>query len=242
MSDNKQKQRDLVIFLHGILRSSMDMSFLEHYFKKRGYNTINILYPSREQDIEGLSDFVHSEILKSPHYKTDVTIHFVTHSMGGLLARYYIARQKPDNLGKVVMLGTPNAGSEFADWLSDTKVLGPIFRNVFGPASVQLRTDYKHIDDDITYPLGVIAGSMSINPLAPWVLAGEHDGIVPVERTKITGMTDHIVIPATHSFMMFNKDVMRQALHFIAHNQFDHTGDAHLDADAKTNTDRDRAE
>jgi len=220
---NQPEKKDLVIFLHGILRSNMDMSFLQKFFKKRGCHTLNILYPSREQDIEGLSDFVHEEILKSPDYGDDVTIHFVTHSMGGLLARYYIARQKPKNLGKVVMLGTPNTGSEFADWLSDTKVLGPIFRNVFGPASAQLRTDYKHIDGDITYPLGVIAGSMSVNPLAPWVLVGEHDGIVPVERTKIEGMTDHIVMPATHSFMMFNKDVMAQALHFIEHDRFDHS-------------------
>lgn len=222
----ESETKDLVIFLHGILRSKTDMSFLQQFFKKNGYNTLNILYPSREQDIEGLSDFVHGEILKSQHYKSDITIHFVTHSMGGLLARYYIARQKPKNLGKVVMLGTPNTGSEFADWLSDTKVLGPMFSHVFGPASAQLRTDYKHIDGDITFPLGVIAGSMSINPLAPWVLVGEHDGIVPVERTKIVGMADHIVMPATHSFMMFNKEVMRQALHFIEHTRFDHSAAA----------------
>jgi triacylglycerol lipase len=118
------------------------------------------------------------------------------------------------------MLGPPNTGSEFADWLSDTKILAPAFKAIYGPAGPQLRTDYKHADGDITYPLGVIAGNMSINPLAPWILPGEHDGIVPVERTRIEGMSDHIVIPATHSFMMFNSEVMQQAYHFLQHAAF----------------------
>lgn len=118
------------------------------------------------------------------------------------------------------MLGPPNTGSEFADWLSDTEILAPIFKTVFGPAGAQLRTSHKHIDDDITYPLGIIAGNASINPLAPWFLPGEHDGIVPVERTKIDGMTDHIVIPATHSFMMFNTEVMEQTYEFLKNSKF----------------------
>ncbi len=123
------------------------------------------------------------------------------------------------------MLCPPNKGSEFADWLSDTEILAPIFKAVFMPASQQLKTGYKHIDTEITYPLGVIAGNMSINPLAPWILNGEHDGIVAVESTKIEGMADHIIMAATHSFMMFNTDVIEQTLHFLTHNCFDHNKD-----------------
>ena len=216
-------KKELVVLLHGILRGKMDMSFLNHFFKKNGYNTLNILYPSREERLEGLSEFVKQEIENSPHYNEDTTINFVTHSMGGLITRYYIAQEKPKNLGKVVMLGPPNTGSEFADWLHDTEILAPLFKTIFGPASTQLGTKYEHIDTEITYPLGIIAGNMSVNPLSPWVLDGQHDGIVPVERTKIEGMTDHIIMPATHSFMMFNKDVMEQALHFLRQNKFDHT-------------------
>lgn len=218
--DNKNKE--MIVLLHGILRSKTDMLFLKKFFEKNGYVTLNVLYPSREKPLEELSEFVHEKITNSPDYSEDTTINFVTHSMGGLITRYYIAKHKPDNLGKVVMLGPPNTGSEFADWLSDTKILAPMFREIFGPASDQLTTRHKHIDGDITYPLGVIAGNLSINPLAPWVLDGEHDGIVPVERTKIEGMSDHIVMRATHSFMMFNPKVMDQALHFLKHTKFDH--------------------
>ncbi len=213
-------KKELIVLLHGILRSKHDMMFLKSYFEKNGYHTLNILYPSREQTLEELSNFVHQKIISCPHYSKDTPLNFVTHSMGGLITRYYIAQYKPENLGKVVMLGPPNTGSEFADWLSDTKILSPLFHGIFGPASGQLKTTHAHIDGDITYPLGIIAGNLSVNPLAPWVLVGEHDGIVPVERTKIAGMRDHIVMPATHSFMMFNKEVMAQALHFLKHEAF----------------------
>lgn len=217
-----EEKKELVVLLHGILRSKTDMFLLKKFFEKNGYNVLNILYPSREKSLEELSEFVHESITNSPYYGEDVKLNFVTHSMGGLITRYYIAQYKPKNLGKVVMLGPPNTGSEFADWLTDTKILAPLFREIFGPASEQLTTRHTHLDGDITYPLGVIAGNLSINPLAPWVLNGAHDGIVPVERTKIDGMTDHIVIRATHSFMMFNSDVMAQALYFLKNKAFKH--------------------
>ncbi len=215
-------KQEIVVLLHGILRSKTDMLLLTKFFEKHGYATLNILYPSREQNLEDLSDFVQEKIINCPQYNENMKVNFVTHSMGGLIARYYIARKKPDNLGKVVMLGPPNTGSELADFLSETKIIAPIFKAVFGPASEQLTTNYQHIDGDINYPLGVIAGNMSINPLSPWLLDGENDGIVPVERTKIEGMSDHIIISSTHTFMMFNKDVMRQALYFLQNGCFDH--------------------
>lgn len=217
MTENKEEQ---VVLLHGILRSKLDMFPLSKYLEDRGYRALNLLYPSREQSLEDLSDFVHEKIMGWADYDESAPLNFVTHSMGGLITRYYIARRAPENLGKVVMLGPPNTGSEFADWLSDTEILAPIFKSVFGPASTQLRTDHKHIDGDITYPLGIIAGNASINPLAPWILQGAHDGIVPVERTKIEGMRDHIVIPATHSFMMFNPSVMEQVYQFLKNGKF----------------------
>ncbi|MCB9983253.1 MAG: alpha/beta hydrolase [Rhodospirillales bacterium] len=211
---------EYVVLLHGILRSKLDMLPLEKFLEKHGYETINILYPSREMSLEDITGFVKDTIENHPGYNKERRLNFVTHSMGGLIARYYIATHKPANLGRVVMLSPPNTGSEFADFLDENKWLGPAFRAIFGPAGAQLKTTHKHIDGDITYPLGVIAGSASINPLAPWVLDGQHDGIVPVERTKIDGMSDHIVIPATHSFMMFNPDVMKQTLYFLENGAF----------------------
>lgn len=222
MTDKTEIKNEMVVFLHGILRNKIDMHPLSKFFQSKGYDTQNILYPSREQTLEDLSDFVHEKIINWDRYSATKTLHFVTHSMGGLIARYYIERHKPENLGKVVMLGPPNTGSEFADFLSDTKFIAPAFRTIYGPASAQLRTDYEHIDKKINYPLGVIAGNVSINPLASFILEGDHDGIVPVSRTYIDGMADHIIVPATHTFMMFSAPIMEQALSFIINGKFDH--------------------
>ncbi|MCB1681367.1 MAG: alpha/beta hydrolase [Rhodospirillales bacterium] len=222
MSDTNSSDvpKDLVILLHGMLRNKLDMLPMSYYLEDQGYKVLNILYPSRKKSLEDLTTFVHEKITASPDYAEAPQIHFVTHSMGSLVARYYIEIYKPDRLGKVVMLGPPNTGSEFADWLSETKILAPLFKKIYGPAGQQLKTTHKHIDGAITYPLGVIAGNFSINPLAPWVLPGEHDGIVPVERTKIEGMADHIVVTSTHTFMMFNPSVMKQVLTFIQTGRF----------------------
>lgn len=219
---NAPQKNEFIVLLHGILRSKLDMFPLEKYLENKGYTVLNILYPSRELSLEDISQFVDDKIKSCPNYRPDMILHFVTHSMGGLIARYYIDTYKPQNLGKVVMMGPPNTGSEFADWLSDVKILAPLYKTIYGPAGQQMRTDYKHKDQSINFPLGIIAGTSSINPLAPWVLQGEHDGIVPVERTKIEGMSDHIVMKTNHSFMMFNTNVMEQCHIFLQTGKFDH--------------------
>jgi len=219
MSQIFAPNRDLVILLHGIMRSAFDMAPLSLYLKKQGYESINILYPSRSKTIENLTDFVHGKITGHRHYAPDKPIHFVVHSMGGLIARYYIDRYAPPHLGRVVMLSPPNTGSEMADFLNDHKILGPAYRKFFGPAGAQLLTSYQH-PQNITYDIGVIAGSRSINPLSSFAMPGPNDGIVPVERTKIDGMRDHIVMPVTHGLMMFNPRVMAQAAHFLEFGKF----------------------
>ena len=220
MNQTFSPNRDLVILLHGIMRSSFDLAPMSLYLKKQGYDAVNILYPSRSKNLEDLTAFVYEKISAHPKYAPHKTIHFVTHSMGGLIARYYIAKHNPQNLGKVVMLSPPNTGSEMADYLNAHKLLGSAYRKFFGLAGAQLTTTYQHPLQDIHYDLGVIAGSRSINPLACWALQGPHDGIVPVARTKIPGMRDHIVMPVTHGLMMFNPRVMAQAAHFLKSGKF----------------------
>ncbi|MEM7679680.1 MAG: hypothetical protein AAF182_01580 [Pseudomonadota bacterium] len=223
-SPAKAQQKAQIILLHGILRSKTDMLPLCMFLKNRGYKTLNILYPSRKKSLEALTELVHEKVQNWSDYNEDEPLHFVTHSMGGLIARYYIDRYNPKNLGKVVMLSPPNSGSEFADKLIETKLTTGLYDKFFGPAGKQLTTKYEHTANDINYPLGVIAGTKSINPLALWGLpkkdVGEHDGIVPVERTKIEGMTDHITMPVNHTFMMFQPKVMEQVRFFLDNDRF----------------------
>lgn len=218
------QQKEIVILLHGILRSNVDMMPMALYFKSKGYDAHAIKYPSTEKTIEDLAHYIH-ETIGEYFGKDKPKVHFVTHSMGGLLARYYIHHYQPENLGKVVMLGTPNQGSESADFLMESEIFAPIFKKIYGPAGQQLSTDQKHIADDITYPLGIIAGNASINPLSPWMLADietGHDGVVPIENTKIDGMTDHIVLHVAHTLMIIAPEVFKQAAYFLENNKFNH--------------------
>lgn len=150
----------------------------------------------------------------------DGKLHFVTHSMGGLVARAYIRRHRPGRLGRVVMLAPPNQGSEIADLLRGN----PLYRAFFGPAGGELITEQpeqlSQLLGDVDYPLGVIAGDRSLYPLSSLLLPGPNDGRVSVARTQVPGMSDHVTLPASHPLIMRNRRAITQVLHFLRHGQF----------------------
>ena len=218
-----ENAKDLVILLHGICRKGSSMLPVELYLKNMGYDVLNITYPANKMTLEQLTDELHDQITASDKFNAAANIHFVTHSMGGLLTRYYLSKNRPENLGRVVMMGPPNTGSEFADFMLENEILRPLFEAVFGPAGGQLRASYSHAAETMTidYEVGVIAGTLSINPLAPHVLGNtEHDGIVPVSKTVIDGMKDHILMPATHTLMMYNLKVLKEIGEFLTNGKF----------------------
>jgi pimeloyl-ACP methyl ester carboxylesterase len=217
----KEKNGELVILLHGALRRGSSMNLMSRYLQRDGYDTLTVTYPSNRQTFEELADYLHAQLSASDQFNSASKVHFVTHSMGGIVTRYYLGKNRPAQLGRVVMMGPPNQGSEFADFMTESERLKPIFDKIFGPSGAQMTTAHSHAAaGKIDYDVGVIAGSSSINPLAPWVLDGAHDGIVPVERTRLDGMKDHIVVRTTHTMMMYNPRVMRQARAFVRNGSF----------------------
>jgi len=214
----KSAEGDYIVLLHGIARTSDSMSGLEKYFSEKGYKVHNIDYPSREKTIEELAEFIDSEIRKFNNDKQK-KLNFVTHSMGGIVARTYIANHRPENLGKVVMLGPPNGGSEVADFLR----FNSAYKKIYGPAGKELVTGNSGIADDlppVDFELGIIAGDLSIDPVSSAIIPGPDDGKVAIEKTKIEGMEDHIVMHVSHAFIMNDSDVMEQTWYFIIHGQF----------------------
>jgi triacylglycerol esterase/lipase EstA (alpha/beta hydrolase family) len=212
-------RRDGVVLLHGIGRGSGSMGRMERALRDAGYRTLNIDYPGRRKDLAGLAD--HVEAASSRWIAgLDGDVHYVTHSMGGLVARIVIARRRPPNLGHVVMLGPPNQGSELADLLEKTAV----YRRVFGPAGAQLTTKptavLAALLGTVDYSLGVIAGDRAIDPVSWLLLPKPNDGKVTVSRTRLAGMADHVVLPATHSLMMRNPAAIAATLDFLRDGRF----------------------
>ncbi|MDC9724334.1 MAG: alpha/beta hydrolase [Gammaproteobacteria bacterium] len=203
---------DCVILLHGLARSNSSMESLSLALDKAGFHTLNINYPSTKYPIEKLAKDTIGRALRSCPEKA--TVHFVTHSMGGILVRQYVSNHTINNIGRVVMLGPPNKGSQVVDKLGDLS----LFKLINGPAGIQLGTTTKSIPNSlgtVDFELGVIAGTRSFNPLLSSMMPQPNDGKVSVESSKIEGMKDHIELPVTHTFMMNNKAVIAQVIHFL---------------------------
>ena len=217
----------MVVLLHGLGRSARSMSYLEERLSADGYTVFNYDYESRKKEIPSLVDDLH-EFIDSCCQQEIPTLHFVTHSLGGILVRALIAQKKPGNLGRVVMLSPPNKGSETVDYLGDYT----FFEKIFGPAAMQLGTGPDSFPNRLgpaDFELGIITGDRTIDPISSWIIPGEDDGKVAIEKTKLEGMTDFLVMDVSHTFIMQNPEVVDEVIYFLQRGRFSRTGEARHD-------------
>ncbi len=216
---------EYVILVHGLARTKYSMRNIQKFLERQGYIVFNFNYPSTKYNISTLSERYLGEFIQIQCPDPTKKIHFVTHSMGGILVRFYLKDHKPEHLGRVVMLAPPNKGTEVTDWLKESFV----YRWLFGPAGQQLGTDGKSIPAQlgpVDFELGIIAGDRSINPLNSLKIPGPDDGKVSVERTKVQGMKDFLLVHKTHAFIMRDKTVLTQIDHFLRTGMFRREADA----------------
>ncbi len=209
-----------VVLLHGIGKSARAMAGLEAAVAAAGFATLNLTYPSRHHRLEALVEEVH-EAVRGFLAGGEGPVHFVCHSMGGLVARGYIGRYRPAGLGRVVMLGTPNQGSELADLLG----WNPVYKFAFGPAGQQLRTRpdpaTTALLGAVDYPVGVVAGDRPFDVLGWLYLPKPNDGRVSVAATRVAGMADHVTLPVDHEALMRDAAVHRQVVAFLREGRFE---------------------
>jgi triacylglycerol lipase len=210
---------ETVVLLHGLGRSESAMLLLESSLKAAGFAVHNLGYPSMEATPEALVALVGEQIQACCSSGTG-TIHFVGHSLGGLLIRAYLERQRPRNLGRVVLIGTPNKGSELADM--DAAALVDVLLDWAGPAARALGTGPAGFPASLSapdYPVGVIAGTKS-NAIGNEWLPQPNDGLVSVESTRLAGMAAFVSFELTHWGLRNDRRVATQVVTFLQNGEF----------------------
>ena len=187
--------------------------------RRAGYTILNPLYPSWRWPLDRIVEDLHSRLARFAQPLG--TVHCVGHSMGGLVLRALLARQRPANLGRVVMLGTPNSGSELADLLYRLRLHGPVLNRAGQCLRTVRPTEVEQLLGAIDYPLGIIAGDRPlVAPLSGLVFRAPNDGKVSVAATHIAGQSDHLVMPVAHTALIYSQPVADQVARFLKEGRF----------------------
>ncbi len=212
---------ECVVLLHGMARSSDSMEKMQLALTKTGYHVVNLNYPSTDEKIEILADRYLPPAIEKCEQLARTKIHFVTHSLGGIVVRWRLREKKPEKLGYVVMLSPPNRGSEVADALKQWW----LYSRLNGPAGQQLDTAPDSLPNrlgPVDYPVGIITGDTHAF-FDFWLSSyfkGKNDGKVSVERAKVDGMTDFLVVHESHPFIMKADAVIAATLFFLKNGFF----------------------
>jgi pimeloyl-ACP methyl ester carboxylesterase len=223
----QKNQGPIVIVIHGLMRTSGSMDRLADYLADRGnYSAVSFQYAStRDVVSQHAADLRHL----IDHLGPDVTeINFVTHSLGGIVLRQYLAdatdvaagHQGDARIRRIVMLGPPNQGSKLARILKNNL----IFKIVAGAGGGELSNSWKHLESHLATPncsFGIIAGGQTeSHKIGNVFLPGRDDMVIRVDETRLAGADDFIVLPLFHATMMRQPQVMQATLRFLKDGYF----------------------
>ena len=217
-------ENECVILLHGLGRTNSSLLKMAETLSKQGFVIANIDYPSRKKIIEQLAYEAVPKGVDICQKANASKIHFVTHSMGGIVLRYYLEFERIDNLGRVVMLSPPNQGSFLVDEISEWD----LYKWFNGPAGQQLGTGIDSVPlslGPVYFPTGIITGNEHsfFDAWAAEIIPGKDDGKVSIGSAKVEGMSDFLVLPYAHSFIMNKNEVMEQTVFFLLNGRFNHS-------------------
>jgi triacylglycerol lipase len=202
-----------VVLLHGLGGSPLSLLYAGRRLREAGFTPLRISYPSRHAPIDELARFVAARLPAAGR-----PLHFLTHSMGGIVLRQLVKTGRPAHIGRAVMLGPPNGGSQLATRMSKTW----IYRRVMGPAGLQIGADAASVPNTlgpVDFPVGVIAGHRALDPFR-LLVTGESDGKVCLSETRVEGMTDWLCVERSHALLHLDPAVIGQAIHFLCQGSF----------------------
>jgi hypothetical protein len=209
---------DTVVLLHGLWMNGWDMSVLRHRLNKAGFNAQQFSYSSfnrtpRENAVE-LDKFV-AALPRAGDGDTGA-LHYVAHSLGGLVLRHFFHAFPAQPRGRVVTLGTPHTGSSAARWLGEHGLGGGLLGESMNAG---LFGDLPAWDG--ARALGSIAGTlrMGFGCIIPGI-PQPSDGTVAVAETALVNMTDHRSIPVSHFGLLLSRLAAEQTSHFLTHGAF----------------------
>lgn len=208
-------KNDTVVFVHGLWMMNLNTLLLrQRVHAEYGFECEAFHYSARAsmpgQIVERLAGFIGALGVER--------LHLVGHSLGGLIVMRLLAESRTLPPGRVVLLGAPVVRSRAAERLAAT-TLG---RAMLGTAGVEELAREQDRSASGEREIGCIAGNSRFG-LGHVIgrIEEENDGSVAVEETRLAGARDHLVLPVSHTGMLFSQDVAHQVGHFLARGAFD---------------------
>jgi pimeloyl-ACP methyl ester carboxylesterase len=213
MPINRENQ-PLIVLVHGLWMSGFELGVLKHRLEASGeFRACAFSYPSLTGS---MNDHVRS-LVEFARAQNVETLHFVGHSLGGLVILRALMEATDLPPGRAVLLGTPLQGSRAAQGVARL----PFGKTILGSAVHEECVEFAPREWDGPREVGIIAGSMGLG-IGRLVakLDVDNDGTVLVEETRLPGAKDHIVLSVTHTGMVFSADVAEQAMWFLKEGNF----------------------
>lgn len=220
MTSESSTANEVVVILHGVAINSHLTARLARIVEAAGYTVHNLDYPSKTVPLPELGPKWLAAKLEELGVRNAARLHFITHSMGGLIVRGFLATRRPANLGRVVTIVPPHYGSVVSDHLRKLPIIWRIIGRNLGALGTGPDAYWRTLPQRADFELGVIAGSFALNPLGWFFLERPHDGTVAERSTKLEGMADHITLPSNHTLILFRRRTAEQALAFLRTGHF----------------------
>lgn len=209
-------KKDVVILVHGFCRSHLDMSFLDEGLQAGDLEVVSVRLPTLFSSLSQCCDELATQI--DSIVKNADSVHYVAHSMGGLIVRAYIDRIQQKNVGRCVFIATPHQGSKLAAIANSI----PFYSRIFKPIKDLLPSlSYADFGEEKTFKIGIIAGECNKGLLGKGLMSTQSDGRVEIVSAQATDMDDFIVLPYGHHEIHHMPQTLRLIQRYLSMGRFE---------------------